>query len=45
MLRSWFPESEEVVIEGVGHLLHLERPEPVAAGIAAFFARHRLTEA
>jgi hypothetical protein len=28
------------VVEGVAHLLHLQRPEPVARGLAAFFARH-----
>ena len=39
-LRAWFPSSDELVIEGVGHLLHLERPEPVALGIAEFLARH-----
>jgi hypothetical protein len=24
----------------VAHLLHMQRPEPVARGVAEFFARH-----
>jgi hypothetical protein len=27
-------------VEGVGHLLQIQRPEPVARGIAEFFDRH-----
>jgi 3-oxoadipate enol-lactonase len=40
MLRSSMPSIESCKIEAVGHLLHLERPEPVARGIASFLARH-----
>ena len=40
LLRSWFPRLEECRIEGAAHLLHLQRPEPVARGLAAFLARH-----
>jgi 3-oxoadipate enol-lactonase len=40
LLRSSIPNIESCKIEGVGHLLHLQRPEPVARGIAAFLARH-----
>jgi pimeloyl-ACP methyl ester carboxylesterase len=43
VLRSWFPQVEDCTVEGVGHLLHLQRPEPVARGVAAFFARHPMT--
>jgi pimeloyl-ACP methyl ester carboxylesterase len=39
-LRSVLPHVEECTIAGAGHLLHLERPEPVAAGIAGFLGRH-----
>lgn len=39
-LRSALPHVEQRVIDGVGHLLHVERPEPVAAAIAAFLRRH-----
>jgi pimeloyl-ACP methyl ester carboxylesterase len=40
LLRAWFPQVEELRVEGVAHLLHLQRPEPVARGIAEFLARH-----
>jgi hypothetical protein len=39
-LRSWLPRIEECRIEGVGHLLHIQRPEPVAQAMARFLARH-----
>jgi 3-oxoadipate enol-lactonase len=42
-LRSWIRQAEECRIEGVGHLLHIQRPEPVAGCLAAFFGRHALT--
>ena len=41
-LRSWFEQVEECTIEGVGHLLHIQRSAPVAACLAAFFGRHAL---
>jgi hypothetical protein len=40
LLRSSIRRFERCTIEGVGHLLHLQRPEPVVRGIAAFLARH-----
>jgi 3-oxoadipate enol-lactonase len=40
LLRSSMPNVEGCKIEGVGHLLQLQRPEPVAREIAAFLARH-----
>jgi pimeloyl-ACP methyl ester carboxylesterase len=39
-LRSTLPRVEECRIEGVGHLLHIQRPEPVARGIGRFIERH-----
>ena len=42
LLHSWFPQIEDCTIDGVAHLLHLQRPAPVARGVAAFFARHPL---
>jgi len=42
LLRSSLPNVEECRIEGVGHLLHIQRPEPVARGIGQFLARHRM---
>jgi pimeloyl-ACP methyl ester carboxylesterase len=40
LLRSWLPQVEDLTVEGVGHLLQIQRPEPVARGIAEFFDRH-----
>ena len=40
VLGSWFPQLERSRIEGVAHLLHMQRPAPVAEALAAFFARH-----
>ena len=39
-LRSSLPRVEHCRIEGVGHLLHIQRPEPVARELAQFLARH-----
>jgi len=44
LLRSSIPRIERCRIEGVGHLLHLQRPEPVVRGMAAFLARHPITQ-
>jgi len=40
LLHSWLPQVEDLTVEGVGHLLQIQRPEPVARGIAEFFGRH-----
>lgn len=40
LLHAWFPQIEDCVIEDAAHLLHLERPQPVARGVAEFFTRH-----
>jgi pimeloyl-ACP methyl ester carboxylesterase len=37
-LRSSLRSVEERTIEGVGHLLHIQRPKPVARAIAEFLA-------
>jgi pimeloyl-ACP methyl ester carboxylesterase len=42
-LRSWLPKIEECKIDGVGHLLHIQRPTPVARGIADFLGRNVMT--
>jgi pimeloyl-ACP methyl ester carboxylesterase len=44
LLHSWFPQVEDCVAEGVGHLLHMQRAEPVAEGIAEFLGRHPMVE-
>ena len=44
LLRSCLPRVEECRIEGVGHaLLPIQRPGPVAQGIAQFLARHDMS--
>jgi 3-oxoadipate enol-lactonase len=40
LLHSWFPQAEDLIVEGAGHLLHLQRSEPVVQGVAAFLGRH-----
>ena len=43
LFRAKMPRVEDCVIEGAGHLLHVQRPEPVARGMAAFLERHPIT--
>lgn len=40
LLRSWLPKLDECEIEGAGHLLHIQRPDLVARGIADFLGRN-----
>jgi pimeloyl-ACP methyl ester carboxylesterase len=39
-LRSSLPQVEELTVDGVGHLLHIQSPEPVARGMAEFLERN-----
>jgi pimeloyl-ACP methyl ester carboxylesterase len=41
-LRSSVPHVEEHVVDGVGHLLHIQRPEPVARTLAEFLGSHAM---
>jgi hypothetical protein len=41
-LRSALPQVDECTIDGVGHLLQIQRPEPVARGMAEFLGRHSM---
>ena len=41
-LRACVPQLEELTVEGVGHLLHIQRPEPVARGMAEFLERNAM---
>ena len=41
-LRSSLPHVEELTVDGVGHLLHVQRPEPVARGMAEFLQRNAI---
>ena len=40
LLHTWFPRIEDCKIEGVGHLLHMQRPERVVSNVGAWLARH-----
>jgi pimeloyl-ACP methyl ester carboxylesterase len=42
LLRTSLPQVEELTVDGVGHLLHVERPEPVARGMAKFLERNAI---
>jgi pimeloyl-ACP methyl ester carboxylesterase len=44
-LRSSLPQVEDCTIDGVGHLLHSQRSEPVARGMAEFLGRHAMATA
>ena len=41
-LRASLPDVEECAIDGVDHLLHIQRPEPVARAIAEFLGRNSM---
>jgi pimeloyl-ACP methyl ester carboxylesterase len=43
LLHFWFPQVEDCTVEGIGHLLHMQRPHPVGQAVTAFFARHAIT--
>jgi pimeloyl-ACP methyl ester carboxylesterase len=40
LLRSWLPQTEQVVIAGASHLLQQEAPEPFAQALGEFLSRH-----
>ena len=41
-LRTSLPHVEECTIDGAGHLLQMQRPEPVAQAVAEFLTRHSI---
>jgi pimeloyl-ACP methyl ester carboxylesterase len=41
-LHSSLPQVEELTIDGVGHLLQIQRPKPVARGMAEFLRRYSM---
>ena len=43
-LRAWLPQVEACRLQGVAHLLHLQRPQPLIQRVSAFFVRHPLNE-
>lgn len=40
LLHAWLPQTEDFTVDGVAHLLHVQRPGLVARGVADFLARH-----
>ena len=40
LVRSWFPQAESHLVQGVAHALQMEDPGAVAAAIAEFLRRH-----
>jgi pimeloyl-ACP methyl ester carboxylesterase len=40
LLRRWFPQAEQLTIDGVGHFLHMQQPGQVARGVVDFLRRH-----
>ncbi|HEX2232814.1 MAG TPA: alpha/beta hydrolase [Thermoleophilaceae bacterium] len=44
LLRSSLPHVEECTIDGAGHLLQIQRPEPVARGMAEFLGRNPMAD-
>jgi pimeloyl-ACP methyl ester carboxylesterase len=43
-LRSSLPQVEELTVHGLGHLLHIQSPEPVARGMAEFLERNPIAD-
>ena len=41
-LRAALPQVDEFTVDGVGHLLYIQRPEPVARAMAEFLARYSM---
>jgi pimeloyl-ACP methyl ester carboxylesterase len=44
LLHAWLPQLEDGEIQGLAHLLHMQRPEPVARCMAEFLARHPIAD-
>jgi pimeloyl-ACP methyl ester carboxylesterase len=40
LVHSWFPQSEDYLVQGVMHGLQIQDPQLVASGIANFLRRH-----
>ncbi len=43
-LRAALPQVEELTVDDAGHLLHVQRPGPVARGMAKFLRRHSIVQ-
>ena len=42
LLHTVIPHLEDCLVEGVGHLLHMQRPEGVIEGAGSFWDRHAM---
>jgi pimeloyl-ACP methyl ester carboxylesterase len=42
LLLAWLPKAEAFILPDATHLLHVQNPRAMAAGLAAFFARNPL---
>jgi len=42
LLLAWLPNVEAFILPDATHLLHVQNPRSMAAGLATFFARHPL---
>lgn len=40
LIHSWLPQTEDDVMPGANHLLHIRHPADAAARLAAFLKRH-----
>jgi hypothetical protein len=40
LVRSWFPQSEDHMVQGVMHGLQIQDPRAVAVAIGDFLGRH-----
>ena len=45
LLQAWFPRLEERRIDGLGHLLHMQDPEPVAKNVGAWLGAQPMLRA
>jgi pimeloyl-ACP methyl ester carboxylesterase len=43
LIHSWFPQAEDLDVDGAGHLLQAQQPKQVAQGLAEFVKSHRLS--
>jgi pimeloyl-ACP methyl ester carboxylesterase len=43
LVQSWFPDAERYSVPDAGHLLMVENPDAVAAGLKDFFSRHPIS--
>jgi pimeloyl-ACP methyl ester carboxylesterase len=43
ILMEWLPNVEEFVLSKATHLLHVENPQGMAEGLAAFFSNHPIS--